>query len=101
MSIPDEWKFPGRDYPAANDHINSLLNFGYYLQNRRSGRPTGTRARASMRAGREGGRGREELSAQERGRIMYAGSPGEIVQGMITGWRWARRSDGVMCQSPD
>ena len=31
MSIPDEWKFPGRDYPAAKDHINSLLNFGYYL----------------------------------------------------------------------
>ncbi|MCX6718930.1 MAG: CRISPR-associated endonuclease Cas1, partial [Candidatus Taylorbacteria bacterium] len=28
--IPDEWIFPGRDYPAAKDHINSLLNFGYY-----------------------------------------------------------------------
>ncbi len=29
--IPDEWSFPGRDYPAAKDHINSLLNFGYYV----------------------------------------------------------------------
>lgn len=29
--IPEEWKFPGRDYPAAKDHINSLLNFGYYV----------------------------------------------------------------------
>jgi CRISP-associated protein Cas1 len=29
--IPDEWIFPGRDYPAAKDHINSLLNFGYYV----------------------------------------------------------------------
>jgi CRISPR-associated protein Cas1 len=29
--IPEEWSFPGRDYPAAKDHINSMLNFGYYL----------------------------------------------------------------------
>ena len=29
--IPEEWSFPGRDYPAAKDHVNSLLNFGYYL----------------------------------------------------------------------
>jgi CRISPR-associated protein Cas1 len=29
--IPDDWSFPGRDYPAARDQINSLLNFGYYL----------------------------------------------------------------------
>jgi len=29
--IPDDWGFQGRDYPAAKDHINSLLNFGYYL----------------------------------------------------------------------
>jgi CRISPR-associated protein Cas1 len=26
-----DWNFKGRDYPAAKDHINSLLNFGYYL----------------------------------------------------------------------
>lgn len=29
--IPDDWGFPGRDYPAARDQINSLLNFGYYV----------------------------------------------------------------------
>ncbi|MBN1234511.1 MAG: CRISPR-associated endonuclease Cas1 [Methanotrichaceae archaeon] len=29
--IPEEWNFPGRDYPAAKDLINSLLNFGYYV----------------------------------------------------------------------
>jgi CRISPR-associated protein Cas1 len=29
--IPDDWMFPGRDYPAAKDPINSLLNFGYYV----------------------------------------------------------------------
>lgn len=29
--IPDEWSFPGRDYPAARDPINALLNFGYYV----------------------------------------------------------------------
>jgi len=29
--IPEEWRFPGRDYPAAKDPINSLLNFGYYV----------------------------------------------------------------------
>jgi CRISPR-associated protein Cas1 len=29
--IPDDWSFPGRDYPSARDQINSLLNFGYYL----------------------------------------------------------------------
>ena len=29
--IPEVWKFPGRDYPAAKDPINSLLNFGYYV----------------------------------------------------------------------
>jgi len=29
--IPEEWSFPGREYPAARDQINSLLNFGYYL----------------------------------------------------------------------
>lgn len=29
--IPVEWNFPGRDYPAAKDPINSLLNFGYYV----------------------------------------------------------------------
>ncbi len=31
LLIPEEWKFPGRDYPAAKDHVNSLLNFGYYV----------------------------------------------------------------------
>jgi CRISP-associated protein Cas1 len=29
--LPQDWKFPGRDYPEAKDPINSLLNFGYYL----------------------------------------------------------------------
>lgn len=29
--IPDAWGFPGRKYPAAEDPINSLLNFGYYV----------------------------------------------------------------------
>jgi CRISPR-associated protein Cas1 len=29
--VPAEWSFPGRDYPAAKDPINSLLNFGYYV----------------------------------------------------------------------
>jgi len=29
--IPEMWGFPGRDYPAAKDPINSLLNFGYYV----------------------------------------------------------------------
>ena len=29
--IPEEWNFSGRDYPAAKDPINSLLNFGYYV----------------------------------------------------------------------
>lgn len=29
--IPDEWNFPGRDYPGAKDPINALLNFGYYV----------------------------------------------------------------------
>ena len=29
--IPDEWSFPGRDYPGARDPINALLNFGYYV----------------------------------------------------------------------
>ncbi|HOT06799.1 MAG TPA: CRISPR-associated endonuclease Cas1 [Methanotrichaceae archaeon] len=31
LLIPEEWKFPGRDYPDARDPINSLLNFGYYV----------------------------------------------------------------------
>jgi len=31
LLIPEEWRFPGRDYPAAKDHVNSLLNFGYYI----------------------------------------------------------------------
>jgi len=29
--IPESWRFPGRDYPAARDPVNSLLNFGYYV----------------------------------------------------------------------
>lgn len=29
--IPNEWRFPGRDYPGAKDPINALLNFGYYI----------------------------------------------------------------------
>ncbi|MHC1568699.1 MAG: CRISPR-associated endonuclease Cas1 [Candidatus Syntropharchaeia archaeon] len=29
--IPEEWNFEGRDYPAAGDPINAMLNFGYYI----------------------------------------------------------------------
>lgn len=58
MSIPDEWKFPGRDYPAAKDYINSLCSTSdTTCRSRRSGRPTGTRTGASVRTGRVGGRG--------------------------------------------
>jgi|GEM_PF-5678297 len=100
MSIPDEWKFPGRDYPAAKDHINSLLNFGYYVLEQEIWAAYG-HSGARMRAVDAWAGVAWGLLCAEAGVHHVCGLSRGIEPGMITGWRWARRSDGVMCQSPD